>query len=325
MMGQFLIKAFRSIYFRFFLDHSQSVGEAQYPKGAVLDLESGNALLKQMIESGRPFMAGRFGTELKALRNYMEIEIHKQGGLKKLLAGIKGFSHDWNPQIKQQLKDLTGVFPATDEMMHRFSVLYNKHIKNIDILGVWYFLKHEYSTIHQCRPQAKLIPALSLEPFRFKVPWSSALANKKVLIVHPFAKSIQRQYKQRDLIFPGRNVLPEFELKLLKAVQSLGGENTEFSNWVEAYDYMCNEIQKQDFDVAIIGAGAYGLPLASFVKQLGKQAIQMGGATQLLFGIKGKRWDENGFGDEFYNDSWIRPAEEERPLYAEAVEGACYW
>ena len=46
------------------------------------------------------------------------------------------------------------------------------------------------------------------------------------------------------------------------------------------------------FDVAIIGCGAYGMPLAAMLKQAGKQAIHLGGATQLLFGIKGKRWEE---------------------------------
>ena len=50
-------------------------------------------------------------------------------------------------------------------------------------------------------------------------------------------------------------------------------------------------------------------------------SIHAGGATQLLFGIKGKRWDECGF----YNDYWVRPSEREKPLGYEKVEGGCYW
>jgi glycerol-3-phosphate dehydrogenase len=50
---------------------------------------------------------------------------------------------------------------------------------------------------------------------------------------------------------------------------------------------------KKDYDVALIGCGAYGLPLASHVKRKGKQSIHLGGGLQLLFGIKGKRWDDN--------------------------------
>jgi len=45
---------------------------------------------------------------------------------------------------------------------------------------------------------------------------------------------------------------------------------------------MKNEISEIDFDVAIIGAGAYGLPLASYIKEMGRQAIHMGGSTQMV-------------------------------------------
>lgn len=48
---------------------------------------------------------------------------------------------------------------------------------------------------------------------------------------------------------------------------------------------------------------------------MGKKAIHMGGATQMLFGIKGKRWeDEYG---EFMNEHWIRPSKEETPINAD--------
>ena len=44
---------------------------------------------------------------------------------------------------------------------------------------------------------------------------------------------------------------------------------------------------KFDFDVALIGCGAYGFPLAAKLKTAGKQAIHLGGVLQALFGIKG--------------------------------------
>ena len=116
---------------------------------------------------------------------------------------------------------------------------------------------------------------------------------KKVLVIHPFEKSIQEQYKKRVMIFPNSQILPEFELKTLKAVQTLCGEQDErFETWFDALDYMYEQALNIDFDVAIIGCGAYGMPLASKLKNAGKQAIHLGGATQLLFGIKGYRWEE---------------------------------
>ena len=54
---------------------------------------------------------------------------------------------------------------------------------------------------------------------------------------------------------------------------------------------MVKEIEKKDFDIALIGAGAYGMPLAYKIKKMGKKAIHIGGSLQCLFGIKGSRWE----------------------------------
>jgi phytoene dehydrogenase-like protein len=88
---------------------------------------------------------------------------------------------------------------------------------------------------------------------------------------------------------------------------------------------MCAQINALDFDVAIIGAGAYGLPLAAHIKRLGKKAIQLGGATQILFGIRGRRWDRMPFFQGLYNEHWVRPLPEETPLNFQSVEDGCYW
>jgi hypothetical protein len=102
---------------------------------------------------------------------------------------------------------------------------------------------------------------------------------------------------------------------------------------------MENEIDKIDFDIAIIGCGAYGLPLAAHVKRIGKQAVHIAGGTQLLFGILGKRWTEQYQGFWHYrpgidisldyrplfNEYWVSPSQNEKPKYSEKVEGSCYW
>ena len=68
-----------------------------------------------------------------------------------------------------------------------------------------------------------------------------------------------------------------------------GGQCSQFNTWFDALDYMKSEIDKYDYDVCLIGCGAYGFPLATHVKHNGKQAIHLGGTLQLLFGIKGNR------------------------------------
>ena len=91
---------------------------------------------------------------------------------------------------------------------------------------------------------------------------------------------------------------------------------------------MYQEAMKTDFDIAIIGCGAYGLPLAAKIKKAGKQAIHLAGATQLMFGIKGKRWEENeafAYVRKWFNESWVYPAEEDIIQNANRVENGCYW
>ena len=79
------------------------------------------------------------------------------------------------------------------------------------------------------------------------------------------------------------------------------------------------------FDVAIVGCGSYGMPLAARIKGLGKQVIHLAGATQILFGIRGARWDARPYMQKFFNENWTRPSATERPKNADLVEGACYW
>ena len=132
-------------------------------------------------------------------------------------------------------------------------------------------------------------------------------------------------------LFLNPMVLPEFgELTVIKAVQSLGGGNTEFSNWFEALNSMKAQMDSIDYDVCLIGCGAYGFPLAAHAKRTGHQAIHLGGVLQLLFGIKGKRWEDPNYNNRYnyttlFNDSWVKPGEDLKPSNYRAVEGGCYW
>jgi hypothetical protein len=110
-------------------------------------------------------------------------------------------------------------------------------------------------------------------------------------------------------------------------VQSIAGNQCGFPTWFDALEHMRAQIAATEFDVAIIGAGAYGLPLAASVKRMGRQAVHLGGATQLLFGIRGRRWEVESPDDiaPLFNEHWVRPSVEETPENRELVEGGCYW
>ena len=66
--------------------------------------------------------------------------------------------------------------------------------------------------------------------------------------------------------------------------------------------------------------------MGAFIKrELGRQAVHLGGATQLLFGIKGCRWDAWPQFNALYNASWVRPLALETPDVHKAIEGGAYW
>lgn len=278
--------------------------------------------IRSLIESGQPCMISRLGSnELDVTVRVLERQ--QNAGLAKRLS--RYLWHDgavfwWDQSIRRRMTVNAGFFPADDDSLTRFGQRMLDDIAQIDVLGSW---RLEEFYLRQQLDHATTVSLLDLDPFRHAPPWSIALAGKRVLVIHPFEQTIRSQYEKRELLFRDADVLPGFELLTLKAVQSNGMNQVNFGSWFEALQSMSNQIGEIEFDIAIIGAGAYGLPLAAFVKRLGKQAIHLGGTTQLLFGIKGRRWDD--FLQDFYNEHWTRPTTSETPPRSDLIEGHAYW
>jgi acyl-CoA synthetase (AMP-forming)/AMP-acid ligase II len=68
-------------------------------------------------------------------------------------------------------------------------------------------------------------------------------------------------------------------------------ESHPFKDFFECLAAIKAEIAKHQFDFAVVGAGAYSLLLLKFIKDMGVPCVHLGGQTQLLFGIRGKRWE----------------------------------
>jgi hypothetical protein len=284
--------------------------------------QAASDLIKETLLKDESCMICRFGSlELQVMVAYLnQTEVH--GALQKAMCLARMEPLNFNTVLKQRFRYQAGFFPADDEHMSRFAKQMIDDSKLIDIVGVW---RSEQHRIAKFFPQASNVPLGILEPYSFADPWSAALKGKKVLMVHPFEDTIRKQYAKRELLFKDANVLPEFELKTLKAVQSAADSKVDFATWFDALKYMCDEMEKIDFDIALIGAGAYGFPLAAHVKRIGKKAVHMGGGSQLLFGIKGNRWDNIEFYRNLYNEHWTRASTEETPVNCGKVEGGTYW
>jgi hypothetical protein len=272
--------------------------------------DEASKLIQKYLDSSDPIMIARFGsTEIKAV-------------LFPFLPKIVQFF--FRKRIFGNMFILSGFFPNNEASINKFSKLMIEDIKLLDILGCW---RIEERLLEKYFPTAKRVKLNCLEPYLQQLPWSVVLRNKKILVIHPFNVTIENQYNnKRSHLFENSDVLPQFKsLETIKAVQTLAGTESVFSDWFEALDYMKKEIEKKDFDIAIIGCGAYGFPLAAHVKRLGKKAIHLGGPTQMLFGIKGKRWVENDLFSNIINDHFVYPNDSDNIINANKVENACYW
>ena len=291
---------------------ANNIKQTMYGNKMLLDTESGREVLKQAVQKGEPFMAARFGTtEGASFVKYWKIKL-KYGDKPELY-----------PQSQvDNICLYSGFFPSSKTDLWKWAEYETKACLDLDLLGVMGFLNEEWIVDNFC-PNTQLMPNGGLASAN--KGWAYILEGHKVLVVHPFTETIKSQYENnREKIFPGTNALPKFDLKCVKAVQTIADEkDSRFETWFDALDYMTEEIEKQDFDVCLIGCGAYGFQLASRVKRMGKIAVHMGGSLQTLFGIKGGRWDVQY--SDMYNDYWVYPSEEETPAGFEKVEGGCYW
>lgn len=260
------------------------------------------------LVDGKPFLVSRLGW----LETYAVGYFDKFG---EISSGIR--DKMWNTP---------GIFPATDEQFVAFHAEYTRCMASADVLGLMH-CPYEAEVIERHASQAFLCQLQDLEPYYHPVPWSQYLRGLRVLVVNPFAASIERQYQTvREKLFLDSNVLPSFELMTLKSPQTLCGNSDGYKSWNDALAATRDKIANMEFDAAIIGCGAYGLPLGSFVKELGKPCVHMGGATQALFGVAGSRWTREKTPIQcLMNSYWTRPSEEERPPNWRDAEKGCYW
>ena len=173
----------------------------------------------------------------------------------------------------------------------------------------------EASVAKALAPRAAFVEHRAVEPFYFEGDaWTAALRWRRVLIVHPFADTIRDQYSKHargDLLWP-ETVLPrDLDLVVVKVPSSLGRDAN--GTWSAALRETKAAIDRVfPVDAALLGCGAYGLPLAAHVVRSGASAVYVGGGLQLLFGIMGKRWADRAEIAAVARESWVWPSPRRR-------------
>ncbi|MCP9888692.1 hypothetical protein KBY96_12245 [Cyanobium sp. ATX 6A2] len=291
--------------------------------------EPASALMYEKLLDCKPCLIAKIGSnELGCVATYISVlrrrNFYDYVGQRYLRFCHRRFWRlDWNHDLAYRMEYQAGFFSSATSNLELCAALHVNAIKDVDIYGSW---RHEEGYFPHLFRNATIVPLNDLAPFRHLNPWSSALQGQKVLVVHPFSESILRNYRERrEVLWDHPDILPDMDLKVVKSIQTSGGAFRPHQDWISCLRTMEDKIARTDFEVAIIGAGAYSLPLGMHVKRLGKKAVVLGGLTQIMFGVWGSRWDTDSDLVKRKNRWWTRPLPSERPPRVDLVENACYW
>jgi len=288
-----------------------------------IDLVSGDLLISKLILSNEPGLVGRLGgTEARFLGEYLKISRNRM--LPKKLLENKA---KWLRRSRE-INSNAGFFFSSFKEIHKFYEMYDSALRETDILGAWgtafAWVESKYIDGKILVPVGTTSPWL--EPYpdsKSSIAWSYALQGKKVLVISPFVDTIKFQFSRINQVFPFS--YPDFHLQLIKAPQTIGFPGKTVPTWEDNLNLLKIQMEKTDFDVALVSAGSYSYPIAHFAKQMGKVGIHTGGGLQLFFGILGKRWENDHYYTKYSNDNWTRPSIMETPSTFKSVENGCYW
>ncbi len=234
----------------------------------------------------------------------------------------------------QTLERNAGIFPT--EAAQGWATEYAVAAAVADCMAVgWYapLARSEIKYVQRLNPFSHKIPLRSLEPYYCPdASWLHALQGHHVCVVSSFTQTIQTQIPNLRHVWKGFNLFPDliqwsfvrsyYSPALAKGVCEWP---SDISSWKDAVTTMEEQVIATGARIALLGCGGLAMPLAARLKKRGIICIVLGGAIQILFGIKGKRWDRHPVISQFFNDAWVYPDDDEVPYGAREVEGGCYW
>jgi hypothetical protein len=296
----------------------------------ILSQTDGAKVLVQHIHLGKPFSAGKLGTsEMNALWFYICYRNHT----------VKS---SYPQIIMTHMTVNAGLFPATNEAVDAWADHMLKQVlPNIDIIAEWTKTDHERLILNMVAPYSTRVPLRSLEPYYeadVADRWTyNILDHSTVAVISPFAQTIKQQWNRQTELWPNTPVWPSTltiipiqcgyspSLQSNQTSPNAWPIDIQTAGWGAAVHSMVGAAAGSGSTLAIVGAGCLSLPIVAGLKAKGITAIHMGGATQILFGIKGRRWLSHEIISRLFNDAWVFPCANEIPDRAGRVEGSCYW
>lgn len=261
----------------------------------------------------------------KAIINNQNLSFGKIGGVEA--SHLANYLTTGNPQLVRgnSLAINAGIIVKNENELRLWSELYLESIKNLDYVLEWCPEQGDKFILDNIwKGKERFYSFEDLEPFvHEKEGWHHSLKNKKILVLSPFKKTIEGQAKKYSELWSEAQI---GGVEIIKTPYPPALTNEQPVSFFYTLKYLKEEISKKDFDFAVIGCGGFSLLLAEHIKNIGKPSVHLGGATQLLFGIRGKRWDMGFSNKNWYaTDKWTSPLKEEIPPNKHLVEEGCYW
>lgn len=291
---------------------------------------------KTAIEEGSRTI---FRTILCSLQSESGCLIGRHGTIEMTMALLYDVQKIVDMTNAKTLEKNAGVFPYDKNVVKSWLNDYKSATQSADVMAAgWYapLGTAELNYLNRENPTADVIPLRSLEPW-YSVPqhkWTRAFEGHRVCVVSSFAKTMKDQLEKREGIWgedvesylPGTTI---WSFVRSYYCPSTGKGKCEWPFGIKTYhdaiEYLVEEVLKTKAKIVLIGCGALGMILGDRLKAHGKVCIVLGGAIQLLFGIKGLRWEKHPEISELFTDSWVYSSSDEIPGEALNIEGGCYW
>lgn len=220
--------------------------------------------------------------------------------------------------FKYHAERQTGIFPTDFNFLAKYASFYTSFATKADFLGLFGSLNEEKLT-RQLAFKGQFVSFTDTEPDR-SLPYDSAQCylplfnHKKILIIASFANFAQKRANKNDFEATWKKIsvhwFSPYSIQALDIPYSFLGQTEtfkRFENSIFLYEYICQQMNTFEFDVALIAAGSLAIPLAIHIKNKNKVAISLGGHLQALFGILGNRWErDDAWRENYLNDSWVR-------------------
>ena len=285
------------------------------------EIRRDGARMSAGLRSDGPFAAGKVGTTELMTLEYFDRQIQLPWPQ----------SASWR-RPTTRLYECSGFFPIAKREILAWVSLFLESLETMDLIAEWqtpdtFLSAYENRLLTLRAPCSSRISLNALHPVHPPALWLTELCSLRWLVISPFAATIHSQLPHLEKLgfFPPEALplLPHVRAncQILRCPQLPHLEPPRHRDWFETLAEMKLKMQSLSFDVALVGAGAWSLPLVAHAKKLGKKGLHLGGQLQLLFGIKGGRWEQGNF----YNEAWVRPVGEERPAGFMRMENGAYW